>query len=117
MVTALIQATALLLLLTGTDRAIYITAMCMLAIGWAFALPYFQAVEAEIDPGGSVVVAGGFATAFGGFAGPAMAASLVSPGSYSNMIFAAMGAYFLVVVLMRLVTTRMIRVPIKRAAS
>lgn len=117
MVTALVQSTALFLLLTGTGHATYITAMCLLAIGWAFALPYFQAIEAEIDPGGSVVVAGGFATAFGGFAGPAVAASLVSPGSYSNMIFAAMGAYFLVVILMRLVTRRMTRVSIKRAAS
>ena len=107
MAAALSQVTALSLLLTGSNHVIYVMAMCLLAMGWAFALPYFQAIEAEIDPGGSVVVAGGFATAFGGFAGPALAASLVSPGSYRTMIFAAMGAYFLVVILMRLVTTRM----------
>ena len=113
----LVQCIALVLLLNGTGHYTYFGSMCLMAIGWAFALPYFQAIEAHIDPGGSVVVAGGFATAFGDFTGPVVGASLVSPGSYSNMIFAAMGAYFLVVVLMRLVTTRMIRVPIKRAAS
>jgi hypothetical protein len=113
----LVQCTALLLLLNGTASYTYVTSMCLMAIGWAFALPYFQAIEAKIDPGGSVVVAGGFATAFGDFTGPAVGASLVSPGSYHLMIFAALGAYVLVVIMMRLVTGRMSSTPVKRAAS
>jgi MFS family permease len=103
----LIQVAALLLLLNGPGKAGYIVAMCLLAPCWGFALPYFQAIEARIDPGGSVVVAGGFATAFGGFIGPAIAASLVSPGDYGAMIMTAGGSLFVVVGLMRVATLRL----------
>ena len=100
------QILALVLLMAGQEPLAYISAMCMLSIGWAFALPYFQAVEAELDPGGSVVVAGGFATALGASVGPAMAAMLVLPGQYAGIYIAAITTYLLVVVLMRFVTTR-----------
>lgn len=106
---ALVQIFALLLLLMAPAPFRYVIAMCLLSMCWAFALPYFHAIEARIDPGGSVVVAGGFATSFGGFIGPAVAAYLVSPGSYRGMIFAAMGAYLSVIFLMWLVNSRMNR--------
>ncbi|MFC1796110.1 MFS transporter [Pseudomonadota bacterium] len=107
LVAALVQIAALLLLLSGPGKAGYIVAMCLLAPCWGFALPYFQAIEARIDPGGSVVVAGGFATAFGGFLGPAIAASLVSPGDYGTMIVAAGICLFVVIGLMRVATLRL----------
>lgn len=97
------QIIAVLMLTLGSNPMIYILAMCMLATGWAFSLPYFQAIEAVIDPGGSVVVAGGFATAFGGFIGPAVAATLVRPGIYSAMLLTAAVIYLLVILLMRFV--------------
>jgi predicted MFS family arabinose efflux permease len=100
------QFLALILLVLAPSPTVYIAAMCMLASAWAFSLPYFQAIEADIDPGGSVVVAGGCATALGGFAGPATAAMLVQPGSYSTMLMAAAGAYLFVIVLMRYVVAR-----------
>jgi len=107
LVAVLAQGIASVLLLTGEGQPAYVIAMVIMALGWAFALPYFQAIEAKIDPAGSVVVAGGFATAAGDFAGPAMAASLVSPGDYRNMLFAAIAAYLLVVILIRIVTAKM----------
>jgi MFS family permease len=107
MLAVLIQVGGLLLLLSGEGHATYVIAMCLLAPCWGFALPYFQAIEARIDPGGSVVVAGGFATSFGGFAGPAIAASLVSAGNYNHMIITAGVSLFVVIAVMRLVTHRM----------
>jgi hypothetical protein len=106
MLAILIQVSGLLLLLNGEGHARYVIAMCLLAPCWGFALPYFQAIEARIDPGGSVVVAGGFATSFGGFVGPAIAASLVSAGNYNHMIITASVSLFVVIALMRVVTLR-----------
>lgn len=107
LVTTVLQSGALLILLTGPGELKYLMSMCIMSMGWGFALPYFQAIEAQIDPGGSVVVAGGFATSFGGFLGPAVAAALVSPGSYSGMIIAAVAGYVGVMILMHRVTARM----------
>jgi MFS family permease len=109
LVAVLVQVCALLLLLSGPGQAGYIIAMCLLAPCWGFALPYFQAIEARIDSGGSVVVAGGFATSFGGFVGPAVAASLVAPGNYGAMMLAACASLLVVIALMRVVTLRMAR--------
>ncbi len=89
----------LALLLTSVGQAAYVTAMCLLSIAWAFGLPYFQAFEARLDPGGSVVVAGGFFTAAGAMLGPALAALLVMPGDYSGMLGVAAVVYVLVGVL------------------
>ncbi len=108
-VAAACQCLALLLLMQSSAEAVYVIAMCMLSIGWAFSLPYFQAVEAELDPGGSVVVAGGFATSLGASLGPAVAAMLVMPGQYAGIFVAAIGTYVLVVGLMRFVILRMPR--------
>ena len=69
-------------------------------MAWAFGLPYFQAFEARLDPGGSVVVAGGFFTSVGAAIGPALAATLVRPGDYSWVILASIGIYLAVAVLM-----------------
>jgi MFS family permease len=107
MVAILVQVGALILLLSGGGQSSYVLAMCLLAPCWGFALPYFQAIEARIDPGGSVVVAGGFATSFGGFVGPAVAASLVSAGNYESLIITAGVSLFVVIALMRVVTFRM----------
>ena len=107
MLAILVQVGGLLLLLSGEGHARYVIAMCLLAPCWGFALPYFQAIEARIDPGGSVVVAGGFATSFGGFVGPAIAASLVSTGNYNHMIITASVSLFVVIGLMRVVTLRL----------
>jgi MFS family permease len=109
MAAALVQIAALLLLLSGKGQSSYLVAMCLLAPCWGFALPYFQAIEARIDPGGSVVVAGGFATSFGGFAGPAIAASLVSDGSYGSMLLTACAGLLVAITLMRVVSLRMRR--------
>ena len=83
---------------TGTET--YAIAMCLLSIGWGFGLPYFHAVEARLDPGGSVVVAGGFFTAGGSAVGPALAAMLVRPDDYDLVMNVAIAIYALVFVLM-----------------
>jgi predicted MFS family arabinose efflux permease len=100
------QSVALYLLMTSSEQTGYFIAMCMLSIGWAFSLPYFHAVEAELDPGGSVVVAGGFATGLGSSVGPAVAAMLVMPGQYAGIFVTAITTYLVVVALMRFVIVR-----------
>lgn len=60
---------------------------------WAFTLPYFQGLQADIDHSGSVVVAGQFATMLGASLGPLMASPLVGQGSYLPAIGLAFGFY------------------------
>ena len=93
-----IAAIASLLFPTGTST--YVASMAALGFAWSFGLPFFYAVEARLDPGGSVVVVGGFFTALGSVAGPALAATLVTPGGYGNVLVTAMGLYVLVMGLM-----------------
>ena len=80
------QLAVMLWLLRAEGFTAYFVIACVYSIGWAFVLPYFQALCARIDPRGSVVVAGGFATGAAGFFGPAGAALLVRPGDYGLMI-------------------------------
>jgi hypothetical protein len=64
-----------------------------LGVAWAFGLAYFYAIEARIDPGGSVVIVGGFFTSCGSVAGPALAATLVQPDDFGSVLAAAIGIY------------------------
>lgn len=100
LVALMLSVFGLLILLNGNATAIYVTAMCALSIGWAFGLPYFQAFEAKLDPGGSVVVTGGFFTSVGGALGPALAAGFVAPNDYSKVLLVAAGVYAIVACLM-----------------
>jgi len=116
MLAVLAQFVALALLMTGSTASMYVISMCLMSLGWAFALPYFQAIEARIDPRGSVVVAGGFATSLGDFLGPAAAASLVRPGNYSEMLIGAMITGGVVILLVRFVQVKM-QAPGNQASS
>lgn len=89
----------LLVLVNASGAILYAGAMCALSIAWAFGLPYFLAFEARLDPGGSVVVAGGFFTSIGSALGPALAAALVVPDGYSAVLLSAAGIYLVVVCL------------------
>ncbi len=108
MAALLLSIASLVLLMVSSGQSVYIVAMCGLSIAWAFGLPYFQSVEARLDPGGSVVVAGGFFTSGGGALGPALAATLVGGQGYAGVLLAAIGVYVIVAALMsvclRLVT-------------
>jgi predicted MFS family arabinose efflux permease len=95
-----LAVSALTLLIVWSGTAVYVVAMCALSFAWAFGLPYFQAFEARLDPGGSVVVAGGFFTAMGGAAGPALAASLVAPNYYADVLLGAIVIYLVAAGLM-----------------
>ncbi len=90
----------LLILLNGSGASIYVIAMCVLSIAWAFGLPYFQAFEARLDPGGSVVVTGGSFTSAGAALGPAIAAMVVAPNDYFYVLLVAAGIYVIVACLM-----------------
>ena len=108
MAALLLSIASLVLLMVSSGQSVYIVAMCGLSIAWAFGLPYFQSVEARLDPGGSVVVAGGFFTSGGCALGPALAATLVGGQGYAGVLLAAIGVYVIVAALMsvclRLVT-------------
>ena len=101
------QLLVMLWLLRAEDFAAYFVIACVYSIGWAFVLPYFQALCARIDPRGSVVVAGGFATGSAGFLGPAGAALLVRPGDYSLMIGGICAVLGFVIVVTFVVTRRL----------
>lgn len=86
---------ALAWLLVPVGPVTYMFSMGTLGFAWAFGLPYFYAFEARLDPGGSVVVVGGFFTACGTFIGPAVAAGLVKSGGYGSALLGAIGTYAL----------------------
>lgn len=100
MAALLLSIAALVLLMLSSGQGTYIVAMCALSVAWAFGLPYFQSVEARLDPGGSIVVAGGFFTSGGGALGPAVAAMLVSGQGYAGVLLAAIVIYIVVAALM-----------------
>ena len=111
-----VSVCSLALLLNWSGTAVYVAAMCALSVAWAFGLPYFQAFEARLDPGGSVVVAGGFFTAVGGALGPALAATVVSPDDYAIVLAVAIAIYFVVACLMS-AASRRVRAPAGDVAS
>jgi MFS family permease len=94
-----VSVVALAWLLAPTGPETYVVAMCALGISWAFGLAYFYAIEARLDPGGSVVVVGGFFTAGGSAVGPAMAAMLVQPDNFDYVLLVAIGVYLAVALL------------------
>jgi MFS family permease len=89
----ILSVIAHLLLLMPSGTVSYVLAVFALGIAWAFGLAYFYAIEARIDPGGSVVVVGGFFTNCGSIAGPALAATLVQPDHFGVVLAAAIGIY------------------------
>ena len=101
---ALVQAACAIWLMHAEGFAAYLIIICVFGAGWAFVLPYFQGIAARLDPAGSVVVAGGFATSLAGFAGPAAAALLVMPDDYDRLLLVLAAGLLLVVVLAWLVT-------------
>lgn len=107
MVAASIQIAMMVWLLRASTFAEYFTIACVFSIFWAFVLPYFQAMCARIDPRGSVVVAGGFATGAAGFLGPAGAALLVRPGDYSLMITGVIVVLLAVIALTAVIARRL----------
>jgi len=88
-----------LLLLMPNGAVSYVIAVCALGFAWAIGLAFFYAIEARLDPGGSVVVVGGFFTSCGSVAGPALAASLVQPEQFGNVIVAAISVYVVAAIL------------------
>lgn len=82
-----------LLLLAPSGALSYYLAVFALGVAWAFGLAYFYAIEARLDPGGSVVVVGGFFTSCGSVAGPALAATLVQPDHFGGVLVAAISVY------------------------
>jgi MFS family permease len=82
-----------LMLYAPDGPASFAIAVFMLGMAWAFGLAYFYAFEARLDPGGSVIVVGGFFTASGSVAGPALAAALVQPDDFRVVLASAIGLY------------------------
>lgn len=85
-VSLLASALAMLLMSYADDLMSYGIASCLLGATWAFTLPYYQALQAELDPQGSVVAAGGFSSTVGIAAGPGIASTILLFGSYQHVL-------------------------------
>ena len=95
---------ALILLLTASGIVTYTVANCLRGMAWAFVLSYLQAIAAEIDPGGGV--AAGIGTPIGGSLGPGVAAMLIAPGYYADVLWASSFTLLVVTALAFIVTSR-----------
>ena len=98
----LVSVAGMLILLYPVGEMSYRISMYMMGAIWAVGLPYFYAIGARIDPGGSVVVVAGFFTSMGATIGPAISAMLVRPGYYDDIMLGAIGIYGLVLAMMLL---------------
>ncbi len=78
------QIVSLLLLIYLASPVGYVLGMALYNIAWAFTWPYFLSVQADLDPTGTVVVAGLFGNLVGNSMGPAMA-SAPSANLYDNL--------------------------------
>ena len=85
----IISAMAMALMLNADDLVSYTLASFLLGGSWAFTLPYYQSLQAEIDPAGSVVAAGSFASTIGNAAGPGIASTILLFGGYPHILWAA----------------------------
>ena len=81
-----ITSTGLLILLMAGNVVYYSIALCLLGFSWAFTVPCFQSIQADMDKQGSVVTAGAFATTIGNAIGPAVAAAVVGSGDYARVV-------------------------------
>ena len=71
----------------------YVVSACMGAVAWAFGLPYFQSVLADLDKKGSVAAAGSFSVTIGEAIGPALGASQTEGGGYTGVILIGIALY------------------------
>jgi hypothetical protein len=100
-----VSVVGMLILLYPFGPVSYRVSMYTMGSIWAVGLPYFYAIGARIDPGGSVVVVAGFFTSLGATLGPALSALLVRPGYYDDIILGAIGIYGLVAAMMTICVT------------
>ena len=80
-----ISAMAMALMLNADDLVSYTLASFLLGGSWAFTFPYYQSLQPEIDPAGSVVAAGSFASTIGNAAGPGIASTILLFGGYPHI--------------------------------
>ncbi len=91
---------ALLILIFVKSYAAYFVALCMLGAAWAFGLPYFQSMLAELDHKGSIAAAGAFSVTIGEALGPALGASTVEQNNFAGVLWLAVLLFALSIVLM-----------------
>ena len=77
---------------------VYVVANCGVGITWAFVIPYLFGMCAEFDKAGQMAAVGGFASKMGLASGPLTAAFLVGEGDYVPMIYVAIAALLLCIV-------------------
>ena len=100
-----------MLVLIGVDTPVgYSVGIGMYSIAWAFSWPYFLSIQADLDPTGTVVVAGQFSNLVGNSLGPAMAAFLVGGGQFVPAIWMACGL-FVASLLPMLAISRLVALP------
>jgi MFS family permease len=87
------SAAAVVALMLATEIWSYGIALCVWGFAWAFTLPYFLVIQAELDPKGSVVTASSFAAAVGTVVGPAIAAVMVGPAGHRGVLAVAVAIY------------------------
>jgi len=82
-----LQIVAMVILADASSPTEYGVGIVLFQMAWAFTWPYFLSVQADIDPTGTVVVAGAFGNLVGNAAGPAMAAFFVGGGGYASAVW------------------------------
>ncbi len=81
------MASCLILLPAQLSNTLYICAMAMLFFSWTAVLSYMLAVTAELDTSGQLSTIASMVSLAGSASGPMVAASLLSEGNFSSMLW------------------------------
>jgi len=83
------------LLFWSAQPMIYLFAISLYAAAWSFAIPFYQQIQAKFDPTGKVVTLGTIVNTMGRATGPALAALFLSDYSFVTIVWLAIGALVL----------------------
>jgi len=79
---------------------VYFLAISLFGGAWSIAIPFYQQIQAKFDPTGKVVTLGTIVNTMGRATGPGMAALFLGANSYSNVIWLALGALSLSILIL-----------------
>jgi len=94
-----VSLASLVLVIVGGGIAVFVPAAMAFYLAWVFGLPYLMGLIAALDPAGRAATLAIVMQNVGLAAGPAIAGSIVSAGSYVNLAWFGLALYLFALVI------------------